>query len=177
MKKLTRIALIALTVLIALSLFSCGKKDDGVPAGMKRASDEMADFTLYVPEEWNVDMATAAVGAYYSASDPSSVSVMAWGLEYADANLDDWWEINLSEIEKVFTNVEIISEDNLDVDGLYAKRYVYSASLGDYDYTIMQAACLKRGAVYLFTYESIPENYDAHLTEVDEMLANLKIGR
>ena len=30
---------------------------------------------------------------------------------------------------------------------------------------------------YLFTYESVPENFDGHLEEVDSMLANIKVGR
>ena len=177
MKKFTKItAITLLTLILAVSFVSCRRGAD-VPDGMKLASNEKADFTLYVPESWTVDMAEAAVSAYCSKSDPSSVSVMAWELEHTDTSLDDWWELNISEIRNVFSNVEVINEEDTVVDGLFAKKYTYTASLGDYDYTIMQTACIKKTTVYLFTYESIPENFDAHLGEADDMLANMKVGK
>ena len=177
MKKTLKItAILVLSVILALSFASC-KKDETVPDGMKKASDEKADFTLFVPESWTVDMTEAAVGAYCSKSDPSSVSMMAWELEYSDTSLDDWWELNISEIKNVFTDVEVTSTEDMTIDGLYAKKYVYTANLGEYSYTILQAACIKKSTVYLFTYESVPENFDGHLEEVDSMLSNIKVGR
>ena len=96
--------LLALALLPALFCVSCAKKGaDGAPTGYVSASDEQADFILYVPQKWTVDLSTAAAGAYYSASDPSSVSVMAWELPNTDTSLDDWWELNRSELESVFT--------------------------------------------------------------------------
>ena len=177
MKKILRItALAALAALLVISLASC-KKDSSTPDGMKLASNEKADFTLFVPESWTVDMAEAAVGAYCSKTDPSSVSMMAWELENSDSNVDDWWEVNLPEIEKVFSDVEVTSTEDTVIDGLYAKKYVYTAKLGDYEYTIMQAACVKKATVYVFTYESLPESFDSHLSEAADMLANIKIGK
>lgn len=177
MKKITRITAALLAVLLtAFVAVSCSKKDD-IPAGMIKASDEKADFTLYVPEKWTVDVKEAAVSAYCSKNDPSSVSMMAWELEYTNSSLDEWWEVNLSEIEKVFSNVEVISTENAIIDGLNAKKYTYTASLGEYDYTIMQAACIKNVNVYLFTYTSVPENFDAHSEEIQNIISNIKIGR
>ena len=42
-------------------------------------------------------------------------------------------------------------------------------------YKIMQAACIKGSSVYLFTYTSIPENYDLHTEEVAQMLQHFII--
>ena len=163
---------------LTLSLSACGKKGaDGAPTGYVAATDEQADFTFYVPQKWTIDYSTAAAGAYYSASDPSSVSVMAWELPNADTTLDDWWQINRGELESVFSNFTPESEENTTVDGLYAKKYVYSASIGGYDYRFMQVAVIKGPSVYLFTYSSQPENFDSHLDEVNKMLEFLSIGR
>ena len=172
MKK-TALALLALLcLLLALTcLVSCAKKDEfSPPTGMKLATDEQATFHFYVPEAWTVDYSTAAAGAYYSLSDPSSVSVMAWELPNTDSTVDDWWELNVGEIEKVFSDVAVESAENATVDGVYAKKYTYTATLGEYAYRFQQVAAIKDGAVYLFTYTSLPENFDKHLEDVGQML-------
>lgn len=177
MRKIIRITAAALALMLTFfAVVSCAK-DDAAPKGMKKASDEKADFTLYVPEKWTVDMAEAAVSAYCSTDDPSSVSMMAWGLEYSDSSLDEWWDVNLDEIKKVFSNVEVTDTSDTLIDELYAKKYTYTASLGEYNYSIIQAACVKNATVYVFTYTSVPEKFDAHTEEVTEMLSNIKIGK
>jgi hypothetical protein len=169
---LTKLILILLLAGMTLSLASCNKNNDeyAAPSGFMTASAESADFYFYVPDDWTVDYTTAAAGAYFSASDPSSVSVMAWDLEYSDTTVDEWWELNQGEIEAVFQNFNLESEENTTINSLYAKKYTYTADLGDFSYKIMQAACVKNSTVYLFTYTSLPENYDAHIEEVNQML-------
>ena len=75
------------------------------------------------------------------------------------------------------SNFNLESEENLTLtkDNLYAKRFVYTADLGGYSYRYMQVAALKGTSVYLFTYASVPENYEKHLDAVDEMLGFLII--
>lgn len=172
---LTKVILFGVIAVLAASLASCEKDEYAPPAGMITASDEKADFYFYVPDDWTVDYSTAAAGAYFSASDPSSVSVMAWELEYSDTSLDDWWAVNQEDIMLVFQNFTLESEENTTVDELYAKKYVYTASLGEYNYKIMQTACIKDATVYLFTYTSVLENYDTHLDDVSQMLEYLII--
>lgn len=177
MKKTVRnLLLIVLAVLMPLTAVSC-KKDRSIPDGMKKASGDEADFVMYVPEKWTVDMATAAVSAYADSKDPSSVSMMGWDLEHTDYSLNEWWETNESENRKVFSNYESVSTENLTIDGIYAEKKVYKASLGDYDYEILQAACVKNATVYLFTYTSTPDKYESHISEVEQIINNLKIGK
>ncbi len=175
----SRISARAAALLCALALLlpvlsSCSKGGEfAPPAGYTAASDEKADFHFYVPDKWTVDYSTAAAGAYFSAADPSSVSVMAWELPHTDTTLDEWWTLNREEIEQVFDNFELESEENTTIDGLYAKKYVYTASLGGFDYRFLQAAAIKGTSVYLFTYASTAENYEAHLDDVNSMLGYL----
>lgn len=176
MKTIRKAAVLAIVFIMLAALFSgCGKNDDA-PRGMIKASGKEADFVLYVPETWTVDMSTAAVSAYCSKDDPSSVSLMAWELDYSDTKLDEWWEMNLAENEKVFSEIELKNEEDMTVDGLYAKKYEYSARLGEYEYSVMQVACIKGINVYVFTYTSIPESYESHLADVNSVISNMKIG-
>ena len=174
---LLKISLLVVLLMIAAALASCGNSDDpyAPPAGMISATDEKADFCLYVPDEWQIDYSTAAAGAYYSAADPSSVSVMAWDLEFTDTTIDEWWTTNLEEVDVVFDNISVESEENITMSEVYGKKYVYTASLGDFNYKIMQAACIKGSSVYLFTYTSVLDNYDLHTEEVAAMLEHFII--
>ncbi|MBQ4591593.1 MAG: hypothetical protein IJP32_08405 [Clostridia bacterium] len=174
---LLKIALVIVLLMFAAALASCGNSNDpyAPPTGMISATDEKADFCLYVPDEWQIDYSTAAAGAYFSASDPSSVSVMAWDLEYTDTTIDDWWATNVDEVNVVFDNFTLESEENITLSEVYGKKYTYTASLGNFNYKIMQAACIKGSSVYLFTYTSIPENYDLHTEEVAQMLQHFII--
>ena len=179
MKRILTSALALLLALLTIpALASCSKKGEyDPPTGWQAASDEKADFWFYVPDSWTVDYSTGAAGAYYSAADPSSVSVMAWELPNTDTTLDEWWAMNRDEVEKVFSNFSLESEENMTLtrDNLYAKKYVYTAELGGYGYRYMQVAALKGTSVYLFTYASVEENYEKHLGDVDDMLGFLII--
>ena len=122
----------AFALTLTLSAASCKNTDEyAPPAGYTLASNENADYCLYVPDKWTVDMSTAAAGAYYSVTDPSSVSVMGWDLQNYDSSLDEWWETNKTDLALVFTDFNEISEENTTLDELYAKRYTYTAMLGE----------------------------------------------
>ncbi len=166
----------ALALFLSLTAASCEEKDEyAPPAGYELASNEDVDYCLYVPDDWTVDMSTAAAGAYYSATDPSSVSVMGWDLDHYDTSLDEWWEVNKKDLELVFTDFTEVSEENTTLDGLYAKRYTYTAKLGENNYKFMQEAAIKDGYVYVFTYTSLEDIYDSHLDEVEEILGFMVI--
>lgn len=170
---LLKISLVIVLLMCAAALASCGNNAGdpyAPPTGMVSATDEKADFCLFVPDEWVIDYSTAAAGAYYSASDPSSVSVLAWDLDYTDMTIDDWWETNMDEVSGVFGDINIETEENITMSDVYGKKYVYTATLGDFQYRILQAACIKSSTVYIFTYISVPENYDTHIEDVSEML-------
>ena len=92
-----------------------------------------------------------------------------------DTTVDEWWQTNVNEVGVVFDNINIESEENITMSEVYGKKYIYTASLGDFNYKIMQAACIKGSSVYLFTYTAIPENYDLHTEDVAAMLEHFII--
>jgi len=160
---------ILLTAVMLCLLTGCAGDPDA-PTGYVTASGEAADYMFFVPDDWTVDMTTGATGAYCSAEDPSSVSVMSWELDAPDTTVEEWWKDNLADIEMVFQNVAVEAEENITLDQVHGKKYVYSAQLGEYSYRILQAAAVRNGYVYLVTYTSLADTYDSHLEEVNAML-------
>lgn len=174
-KTFFRIMLVILAALLLVSASACtGKGDVTAPVGMVTASDENADFYFFVPKKWIVESATAAVSAYFSKEDPSSVSMMAWTLDDSAMTLEQWWEFNRSELELVFGEFALEKTENTMIDGIYARKYIYTANVGEYSYKFLQAACIKDGEVFLFTYTSLADTFDSHMDDVEQMLSSLK---
>lgn len=173
-KSLLTAALLAGTLLFG----SCASDPNAInpPSGMTLSCDpEVTDYYFFVPEEWTVDLTTSASGAYYSNSDPSSVSMIVWETEHADSTLDDWWEANVADLQLVFQNFALESQENATMDGKYAQRYVYTVDLGENHYKIMQIGALNNGKIFLFTYTSLVDSYDAHLEDVEKITENIII--
>ncbi|MBE6617503.1 MAG: hypothetical protein E7627_06165 [Ruminococcaceae bacterium] len=175
MKRILNKIMLAGIILLLITAVGCQKDEFAPPKGMEHAADPLASFYLYVPEEWEVDYTRGTGGAYFSDSDPSSISVMAWALPNTDTKVEDWWTTNVSELEKVFDDFALVEEKNVTVDEAHGKSYTYTASLAGVDYKYMQVAFVKDGSVYLLTYTSIPENFDSHLEDVAEMLEFLTV--
>ena len=177
MKK-TKYILAAAFLAAAMLLSSCTSDPDAInpPSGMILSCDpEVADYYLFVPENWTVDLTTSASGAYYSNNDPSSISMMVWELEHTDTTLDDWWAANAADLALVFQNFSLEAQENTTIDGNYAQKYVYTADLGENHYKIMQIGILKNGRVFLFTYTSLADNYDSHLEDITKITDNIII--
>lgn len=146
-----------LTICVLLSAASCTVTENDVPNGMVRASSDVVDFDLFVPEEWTLDESGGAVSAYKSANDPTSVSVMAWNMPYADSTIADWWETYLADFTLVFTDFTLCSQESALLDGVAAEKYVYTGKLGEITYRYTQLASIRRGTVYLLTMTELAD--------------------
>ncbi len=163
------VSLLLLAVLAMSSALACSQ-DQYLPRNMKAAYTDADAFRFYIPEKWNPDEGQDSVSAYYSNSDPSSVSVLAWELTHTDDTVDTWWETNEQDLKMVFSDYELISQENTTVDGKYAKKYIYTATLGQTKFKFMQVAFVSSAVVYLFTYTSKEATFDSHLDDVNMML-------
>ena len=172
MKRFT--ALAVMLVMLCTVLVSC-KKDTTVPDGMKLASGDAASYYLYIPEDWVVDLATAATTAHVSQTDRSNISVSAWSLENADDTVDVWYDTAVEELKVSHTDFEEVSVTENTLSGVYAKDYVFTAKLGGEARQYRQVAAVRSGVVYVLTYSTTPELFEEYLDEVDSIIAEFII--
>ena len=171
MKKL--ILVLALTLAAILTLSSC-KGEVGTPLGFQKASDtKIVDYHLFVPDDWTVDQSGSVVAAYRSPSDPTSVSVMAWGMEYADSTVDDWWNTYRPEFESIYADFTLESSESTLLDGTAAMKYVYTGRLGEITYRYSQIAAVRHTAVYVITMTELADSPDAetHAAELADIIS------
>lgn len=168
-KKRVLSALVAAVLL--LSLASCGVDPD-VPYGMVRASEEICEYALFIPEEWVVNQTGAATAAYKSASDPTSVSVMSWAMPYADSTVSDWWNGYEESFSLIFTDFNVESEESVLLGGSAATKFVYTGTLDGNAYRYTQYAAVKNSVLFLLTFTELADAGIDHSEDFSRILEN-----
>ena len=171
MKKI--LSVILAIAMCAVALVSCSKDD--TPDGMKLASTEAASYQLYVPEDWEVGLTEVYTTA--NAKDAVLPNVSATTYEFDDptATIELWWETSKDELTLGFGEIVMISESDTVLDGRNAKQYVYSAKMGDVEYTFHQVAAItSSGVVYLLTFTSSPDSYEENLETFNQITSEFR---
>ena len=164
-----KIILITLILVMMFSLLSC-KKDKEAPEGMQDVAPEKEKYNFYVPQNWMPNSGDI-VGAYYSNTDRSNVSVMAYGGEYESS--EQYWNAFKARAENIFKDFEVISESEaIVIDGINAVKFCYKMKLDGKEYRCMQAVVAYSNICYVITYTSTPDYYDSHMADVESMLSN-----
>lgn len=201
MKKMYRIAWLCLCLALLLGMTSCvqiGSEDEEVPEGMQIASASGADFRLYVPTTWVVNVAYGVSGAYRDLTRQSTVSMTkypiteAWStaLEALTAESTENEGNGISAIaprlrwffeneclrpvrETALDHAVTLDEPNCGTDILdqtEAGRWCYSALVNGKTYRYQQLVTEREGAFYVFTFTAESEMYEQYLGDVEKML-------
>lgn len=202
MKKI--IALVC-SVLLCLSLCACEQKDPNVPDGMKLVETESKDYSLFVPEDWSVDMSTGVVSAYASLVDQSNVSFTGFAIKMRDLYaetvassdtgsdaevkglVDVFWDDYSDDFAETFGDtMKYIDENGKESDspvyvrttlgGIEANKYTYTARVTGETYKFTQVVCIEAGYVYILTYTAVTDSYDEHLEDVESIIANFRFN-
>ena len=148
-----RILAVILILVMSLCLFACG--DDEVPDGMFLASNtDIVDYKLFAPEGWlvsNQDRASTQV--YVSESDRTNVLVMQWNVTENTKTVADWWEKEYKpQVFEMGVYKEItVLEEGSDIllNQKAAKKYVYTAKLGDSFFKYEVIACIHQASIHV----------------------------
>lgn len=172
MKKISMLLCAALMIMSALLLVSCNGQETDAPSGMVLASSEDADYIMYVPENWRIDKSTLYTSAYFSSGDATSISAAAYGMSYTDKTADDWWKSFEEDMQGLYTDISDVTEEGAELGGVSGTKYTFSASLNGQQYNFIITAALRSNYIYYITYTSVPEFYEDHLEELDDVIAN-----
>ena len=161
----SRIIPVLLTLALIASVFcSCSKKSDvDIPDGYQLASADEADYYFFVPATWTVDTETSASAAYVSAS-----------LSNTDSTLEEWWNTFLPDFEKVYSDFSLISDENILINSVAAKKMTFTGAIGGTSYKFIQASAIKGSLVYVITYTSTADRFDEHTEEMQSVLESFE---
>lgn len=115
-------------------------------------------------EDSSSDVSESVTAADSAASVPDITTV------------EDYWEYYSADFQKTFPDMEyVVKGENMLLSGKAAERYVYTATVTGEKYQFMQVIMLNAGTVYIFTYTALPDNYDKHLEQVEEIIGYIDI--
>lgn len=180
--------LVVLLALLILSLASCAKPPqtievtyapDGGPSEtvtMKLASNtSIVSYLLYVPNDWIIKDQSASTVAYISDENRTSVSVAQWNLTSEFTTIDAWWTLHKEENSKTIPGFTVLYEGyELELDGIEAKSYTYTATFSGGTYKYKVVACINQGSVHVLTYTSTEELFPHHQDRFYLILDNFK---
>ena len=147
------------------------------PAGMKLVTDNDVAYRFFAPESWVIGDAEAAALVYASETDRSNVTVMGYAAPdgYSVAN---YWEDTEKYYKDTLKDYALTGDPiQSEMGGKKATVYEYTYSLGGVTYKCRQSICVFGYMIVVMTYTALPENYDAHVGEVEKMQAELTFRR
>lgn len=200
-KYFLRVGAILLCLCALMALPSCGEKEGDIPEGMKSATCAGEDFRLYVPSGWNVNTAYGISGAYFSALEQSSVSVVGYEIT---ASMD--FDMKLSEKvdpelpstrlqwyfeEQIYTALESVADEgtlsahtddfaDTTLDGVNAKRYHHTLEVDGVELHFLHVVAERAGHFYVFSFTATEryygELYTASDSDVKKILKEFKFA-
>ena len=143
---------------------------DNIPEGMKLITGNDVAYRFFAPESWVVGTAEAAALVYFSEEDRSNVTVVGYVPDGEGYGVADYWKDTEKYYKDALTDYTPAAEPaEAKMGGKNATVYEYTYSLGGVTYKCRQTVCVYSYMIVIMTYTALPENYDAHLAEVEQM--------
>ena len=171
--------------LLMLALFalvlvtSCSKEETDIPEGMKEIENDVVEYRLFYPENWQVDRNDGMVSVFVSDKDSSNLSVTTFAASDDVISVDDYLKMdNTSYFEymkQTFPSVEMLSSgEEIALDGVPARQFVYTASVAGEEYKFRQIFAYRYGDIFIITFTSTVDGFDKHLDEVNAIIREFK---
>jgi len=147
------------------------------PEGMKLISTDERAYRFFVPTEWKVNIRTEATAAYVDETDGtrSNVSVQMYMTGDESQTVEQYWSLCEQSYKEIFSHYQLVSSDEIQMDGIKAGKYVYDVATGGIEYRQLQAIVKKGAMFYVVTYTASPECFDSHLDDVQKMIESFDI--
>ena len=143
------------------------------PEGMMLASNDEVAYRFYVPITWKINRDERIFAAYLE-SDRSSVSVVPYMPDVESMSVAEFFALCEESMKNTAGEggYELLeTRENVNLGGRKATAYVYRYTVGDVEYRYMQVVAAYKSMIYSMTYTALPESFDAHLSDVEQMIA------
>lgn len=140
------------------------------PDGMKLVTGNDVAYRFFAPTDWVEGEAEAAALVYASETDRSNVTVVGYVPETEGYSVADYWAYTEKYYKDALRDYALTAEPREEtMGGKRATVYEYTYTLGGETYRCRQAVCVYSYMLVVMTYTALPENYDAHIEEVEQM--------
>lgn len=146
-----------------------------VPEGMKLISTDERAYRFFVPESW-VDNSRAEISAAYaSESDRSNVSLQMYMTGNEAQTLDEYFAECEKRYKDIYAAYTLDSTEDIEMDGVAAKKYIFTVTTGGSEYKQLQAIVKKGAVFYTLTYTAEKDRFETHLADIEKMIESFDI--
>lgn len=89
--------------------------------------------------------------------------------------VDQYYATTKTQLEKLIKDFKEISNENITIDALPAKKIVYEGTQQTYKLKWEQVFVIKNQKVYIFTYTASADTFANFATQVDTMIQSAKL--
>ena len=200
--KTIKISHIAMAMACALLFSSCQSKaiknisteivsGDGTAL---LAGSDILDFYFYYPENFYMQRDDAMITVCVNddevlkskIADPASgeslafvqrpnLSATVFVPEGSYATIDDYWQ-NYAFLfsEEIFNIEEKYTEEDLEIDGMQAKKYTYTYSLAGMRFKVSYIVCFRKNRVYSLIYTATESKYEKYVNVLNTAAETFK---
>ena len=90
-------------------------------------------------------------------------------------SVETYFDRCMSSYGELFATCELVSESDVEMSGIDAKKYIMDVTSGGVEYKLLQAIVQKGDAIYCMTYTATADNFDAHIADVEKMIEVFEI--
>ena len=141
------------------------------------ANNSAVDFYFYYPENFFIQRNDAMIVVYINddtvqqteKDEPvmtkTNLSATVFGLQ-SDTfeTVEEFWNgFALPSYKEMFQDIEVLSEEDLTVDEMPAKKYTYTASLSGMKFKFSQVVFFRKQKVYSLLYTATENKYDNNI--------------
>ena len=170
MKKLV---LTILTFAMLISLTACSEPENpyNAPEGKLVATNDSISYYFFYPSDgvWTVDRNDGMISIlsdYDQVNGTCTSSISGTDFRYDPqeiTNVKEYWEQNLESYKGTFSDMSVTKEEEIKIGGLDGYYVEYTAKVTDREYKFGQAMVFNFSRVYILTYTTEVEAYDARL--------------
>ena len=144
--------------------------DKNTPDGMKIASGNEVEYSLYVPTAWSVTETGNVYGA--TAPDGSYISVVPYLPSGEGVSVKGYFEKS-EELMAATSGGQYrrISEAEITIGGGKALQYEYEFTVSGVTYHYLQVVVGYKTKIYNLTYTSLPQNFETNRADVEAIIA------
>ena len=146
-------------------------EDENTPEGMILVSNSDVAYCFYVPDTWTVSFEQEIFAAYLE-SDRTNVSVVPYMPSAPSMSVGDYFSMCADKMKEVGgeDSFSLICEEQVELGGRTATAYTYTYRVGGTTYQYRQIVAAYKSMLYSMTYTALPENFEAHLGDLDAMI-------
>ncbi len=138
-------------------------------------------FTMQYPVDWEVqENAYGSLAMFLSPQTTGDtfrefVAIVTETLP-VDISADEYYtQLAKPQMEEAIQNFKEISNENITIDGVAAKKIVYEGTQSNYNLKRKQVVLIKNKMAYIINYSAFADTFASFSTVADDMMNSLAI--